>query len=173
MKKFANFWPKPWKNVRFSTFLNRCFYSLECTVAHNCHGKTKNLTAKPNTSQQKPNTSRQKQIATAKPKLFCFCCEEFGFAVRYFVFAVMFLVLPWGFFFVAVRFLVLPWQLWATIPNGCFQPRRALKLKIFLSLFGQNRKAAVNGVVWFTNSAIMVNNYEEASGTLAKPHVYN
>ena len=65
------------------------------------HGKTKTLTAKPNTSQQKPNTSRQKQITTAKPKLFCFCCEVFGFAVRYFVFA--------------VRFLVLPWQLWATI----------------------------------------------------------
>ena len=173
MKKFANFWPKPWKNVRFSTFLNRCFYSLECTVAHNCHGKTKNLTAKPNTSQQKPNTSRQKQIATAKPKLFCFCCEVFGFAVRYFVFAVMFLVLLWGILFLPWGFLVLPWQLWATISNGYFLPRTALKLKIFLSLFGQNRKAAVNGVVWFTNSAIMVNNYEEASGTLAKPHVYN
>ena len=166
MKKFGNFWPKPWKNDRFSTFLNRCFYSLECTVAHNCHGKTKNLTAKPNTSQQKPNTSRQKQIATAKPKLFFFCCEVFGFAVRYFVFAVMFLVLPWGILF-------LPWQLWATIPNGCFLPRTALKLKIFLSLFGQNGKAAVNGAVWFTNLAIMDNNYEEASGTLAKPHVYN
>ena len=48
------------------------------------HGKTKDLTAKPNTSQQKPNTSRQKQIPTAKPKLFCFCCEVFGFAVRYY-----------------------------------------------------------------------------------------
>ena len=173
MKKFANFWPKPWKNVRFSTFLNRCFYSLECTVAHNCHGKTKNLTAKPNTSQQKPNTSRQKQIPTAKPKLFCFCCEVFGFAVRYFVFAVMFLVLLWGILFLPWGFLVLPWQLWATISNGYFLPRTALKLKIFLSLFGQNRKAAINGAVWFTNLAIMVNNYEEASGTLAKPHVYN
>ena len=68
------------------------------TVAHNCHGKTKNLTAKtkyltakPNTSEQKPNTSRQKQILTAKPKLFCFCCEVFGFAVRYFVFCYYFL----------------------------------------------------------------------------------
>ena len=60
----------------FNVLKNRCFYSLECTVAHNCHGKTKNLTAKP------------KQIATAKPKLFCFRCEEFGFAVRYFGFAV-------------------------------------------------------------------------------------
>ena len=49
------------------------------------HGKTKDLTAKPNTSQQKPNTSRQKQIPTAKPKLFCFCCEVFDFAVRFLV----------------------------------------------------------------------------------------
>ena len=62
---------------------------------------------------------------------------------------------------------------WATIPNGCFLRRTALRLKIFLSLFGQNRKAAVNGAVWFTNLAIMDNNYEETSGTLAKPHVYN
>ena len=61
-------------------------------------GKTKDLTAKPNTSQQKPNTSRQKQIPTAKPKLFCFCGEVFGFAVR-------FLVLPWGILF-------LPWGFW-------------------------------------------------------------
>ena len=82
------------------------------TVAHRCHGKNKNITAKPKTSRknQKPhgknknltakpktsrqnqmlqgknqipwNTSRQKQILTAKPKLFCFCCEVFGFAVR-------------------------------------------------------------------------------------------
>ena len=41
---------------------------LNITVAHNCHGKTKNLTAKtkyltakPKTSRQKQNTSRQKQ----------------------------------------------------------------------------------------------------------------
>ena len=59
------------------------------------------------------------------------------------------------------------------LPNGCFLARTSLKLKIFLSLFGQNREAAVNGAVWFTNLAIMVNNYEEASGSLAKPHVYN
>ena len=63
------------------------------------HGKTKTLTAKPNTSQQKPNSSRQKQIPTAKPKLLCFCCEVFGFAVRYFVFALRFLVLLWGIVF--------------------------------------------------------------------------
>ena len=92
------------------------------------HGKTKTLTAKPNTSQQKPNTSRQKQITTAKPKLFCFCCEVFGFAVRLLVLPWGILFSPWGFWFCcdvfcfsrdvfvfAVRFLVLPWQLWATI----------------------------------------------------------
>ena len=38
------------------------------------HGKTKNLTAKPNTSQQKQNS--------------------FGFAVRFLVFALKYLVLP-------------------------------------------------------------------------------
>ena len=54
-----------------------------------------------------------------------------------------------------------------------FYLERHLSLRFFLSLFGQNRKAAINGAVWFTNLAIMVNNYEEASGTLAKPHVYN
>ena len=46
-------------------------------VAHNCHGKTKNLTARPNTSQQKQNS--------------------FNFAVSivmYLVFAVKYLVLP-------------------------------------------------------------------------------
>ena len=72
-------------------------------VAHNCHGKTKNLTVKPKTSRRKqstswqnqkphgktkdltaePNTSQQKQIPTTKPKLFCFSCEVFGFAMRY------------------------------------------------------------------------------------------
>ena len=56
------------------------------------HNKTKNLMAKPNTSQQKPNTLRQKQIPKAKPKLFCFRCEVFGFAM-------MFLFLPWAFWF--------------------------------------------------------------------------
>ena len=92
------------------------------------HGKTKDLMAKPNTSQQKPNTSRQKQIPTAKPKLFCSCSEVFGFATRYFVFAVRYfgfavMLLSWGFWFCcdvfvfAMRFLVLPWQLWATVRN--------------------------------------------------------
>ena len=137
------------------------------------HGKTKYFTAKTKYLTAKANThGKTKAILLLLwsiwfcREVFCFCREVFGFAVRYFVFAVTFLVLPWGILF-------LPWQLWATIPNGCFLPRTALKLKIFLSLFGQNGKAAVNGAVWFTNLAIMDNNYEEASGTLAKPHVYN
>ena len=89
-------------------------------VAHNCHGKTKTLTAKtkyltaktkyltakPKASRQKQNTSRQKQKhhdktknLTAKPNTsqqkqnsFGFCCEVVAFAVRS-------LVLPWGFRF--------------------------------------------------------------------------
>ena len=68
----------------------------------NPHSKTKDLMAKPNTSQQKWNTPRQKQTPMAKPKLFCSCSEVFGFDVRYFVFAVRY----FGF---AVRFLVLLW----------------------------------------------------------------
>ena len=39
---------------------------LFCMVAHNCHGKTKNLTAKPNTSQQK-----QKSFGFAVGICFC------------------------------------------------------------------------------------------------------
>ena len=101
-------------------------------MAHNCHGKTKNLTAKTkkqNTSRQnrktsrlKQNTSRQNQKPhgktkdlTAKPntweqkpKLFCFCCEVFGFAVR-------FLVLPWGILFFVItsyRGFLLNTKLW-------------------------------------------------------------
>ena len=78
-------------------------------VAHNCHGKTKNLTAKTKTSQQnqkphgknkithgktknrtaKPNNSQQKQNSFGFAvgiwfyrEVFGFCCEVFGFAVR-------------------------------------------------------------------------------------------
>ena len=81
-------------------------------VAHNCHSKTKNITAKPKTSQQsqkphgknkiphrktknltaKLNTSQQKQnsFGFAMGIFFCrevfgFCCEVFGFAVRFLV----------------------------------------------------------------------------------------
>ena len=51
------------------------YCGLLCTVAHNCHSKTKNhiantqyLTAKPKTSQQKQNTSRQNQKPHGKTK---------------------------------------------------------------------------------------------------------
>ena len=77
-------------------------------VAHNCHGETKNLTAKTKTSRQnqkpygenkiphgktknltaKPNASQQKQNS------FGSVPWVFAFAVRYLVFAVKYLVLP-------------------------------------------------------------------------------
>ena len=82
------------------------------TVAHNCHGKTKNLTAKPKTSRQNQNTPRQNQKPHGKTKYFTAKTKYptakanahgktkailltlnrgvFGFAVRYFVFAVWF-----------------------------------------------------------------------------------
>ena len=89
----------------------------EFMVAHNCHGKNKNLTAIIRYLTAKSNTTRQKQnsFGFAVGICFCrevfgFCCEVFGFAVgsftlwfcrevfgfvvRYFVFAVRFLFLP-------------------------------------------------------------------------------
>ena len=104
-------------------------FNLLCTVAHNCHGKTKNLTAKTKHLTTKPKPSRQNQRSHGKTKYFTaktkyltskanthvkikailfllwsilFCREVFGFAVRYFAFAVRYFVF-------AVRFLVLPW----------------------------------------------------------------
>ena len=93
-------------------------------VAHNCHGKTKNLTAKTKTSRQnqkphgknkipcgktknltaKPNTSQLRYLVFAVKYLVLlrglwFCREGFGFVVKYFGFAVRFLFLPWGFWF--------------------------------------------------------------------------
>ena len=53
------------------------------------HGKTKNLTAKPNTSQQKQNSFG---FAVG----ICFCREVFGFCCEVFVFVVRSLVLPWS-----------------------------------------------------------------------------
>ena len=50
--------------ISLSTFL--CHMSM---VAHNCHGKTKNVTAKPKTSRQKQNTSRQNQKPQGKNKI--------------------------------------------------------------------------------------------------------
>ena len=58
-------------------------------VAHSCHGKTRNLTAKTKYLTAKTKTSRQNQILHGKSKIalvlpwvFGFCCEVFGFAVR-------------------------------------------------------------------------------------------
>ena len=83
-------------------------------MAHKCHGKTKNLTAR-------TNTSRQNQILHSKNKIALVLPWVFAFAVRYLVFAVKYLVLPGGlwfyhedfsfavrYFVFAVRFLVLP-----------------------------------------------------------------
>ena len=53
------------------------------------HGKTKNLTAKPNTSQRKQNSHGFAVGICFCREVFGFCCEVFGFAVRYFV-----LILP-------------------------------------------------------------------------------
>ena len=84
-------------------------------VAHNCHGKTKKLTAKTKTSWQNQILHSESKIALVLPWVF-------AFAVRYLVFAVKYLVLPWGlwfchqvfgfvmrYFVFAVRFLVLLW----------------------------------------------------------------
>ena len=108
-------------------------------VAHNCHGKTKNLSAKTKTSRQnqqpngenkiphgktknltaKPNTSRQNQIVDqilhSKSKIALVLPWVFAFAVRYLVSTVKYLVLSWGFCFCrevfgfTARFLFLPW----------------------------------------------------------------
>ena len=56
------------------------------------HGKNKNITAKPNTSQRKQNSFGFAVGICFCRKVFGFCCEVFGFAVRS-------LVLPLGFWF--------------------------------------------------------------------------
>ena len=88
-------------------------------VAHNCHDKTKNLTAKTKISRQnqkrhgknkiphgktknltaKTKTSRQNQILHSKSKIALVVLWLFAFAVRYLVFALKYLVLPWGLWF--------------------------------------------------------------------------
>ena len=107
-------------------------------VAHNCQGKTKNLTAKAKyltpklkTSRQKQNTSRQNQIFHSKSKIalvlpwvlllpwgIWFLLWSIWFCREVFIFAVRFSVLPWGILFLSWGFslLVLLWQLWATVP---------------------------------------------------------
>ena len=107
-------------------------FNLLCTVAHNCHGKTKNLTAKTKyltakskTSRQKQNTSRQNQnphgktkTLTAKPntsqqKPNTSRQKQIPTAKpKLFCFCCEVLVLPWGFWFCrevfgfAVRYFV-------------------------------------------------------------------
>ena len=110
-------------------------------VAHNCHYKTKNLTAKTKYLTAKPNNSRQDQILYSKNKIALVLPWVFAFAVRYLVFAVKYLVLPWGlwfcrevfgfvvrYFVFAMRVLVLPWgfrfcrEVFCFCRNSCGPP---------------------------------------------------
>ena len=109
--------PEKWLRISLSLWWPRTVKAKTKTSRQNQrpHGKTKNLTAKPNTSQKKQNS-----FGLAVGICFCravfgfsamkylallwglwFCRQVFGFVVRYFVFA--------------VRFLVLPWQWWTTV----------------------------------------------------------
>ena len=115
-------------------------------VAHNYHGKTKNLSAKTKTSRQnqqpngenkiphgktknltaKPNTSRQNQILHSKSKIALVLPWVFAFAVRYLVSTVKYLVLSWGLWFCrevfafAVRYFVFAVR-FSVLPWGvCF-----------------------------------------------------
>ena len=91
-------------------------------VAHNCHGKNKNIMAKPKTSRQKQNTSWQNQVLHSKSKIALVLLWVFAFAMGYLVFAVRSLVLLWDFWFccqvfcfcreVFVKFLFLAWGCW-------------------------------------------------------------
>ena len=116
------FRPNPLTSPPFS-YASESIYSInahvtrdrEFMVAHNCHGKNKNLTAKSNTTRQKQNSFGFAVGICFCREVFGFCCEVFsfavgsftlwfcrevfGFVVRYFVFAVRFLFLPWGFRF--------------------------------------------------------------------------
>ena len=98
----------------FSRLPTKVWVRTKIFLAHNCHGKTKNLTAKTKTSRQnqkphgknkiphgktknltaKPNTSQQKQNSFGFAVGICFCREVFGFCCEVFVFAVRSLVLP-------------------------------------------------------------------------------
>ena len=106
------------------------------TVAHNCHGKTKNLTAKPKTSRQKqkphgkikiphdktknltakPNTSQQKtKYPTAKANTHG-KTKVILLTVKYLVLPWDFLFsLPWVFCFCREVFVFAVTRLWATI----------------------------------------------------------
>ena len=64
------------------------------TVAHNRHGKTKNLAVKTKYLTAKPKTSQQNQILHSKGKIALVLLWVFAFAVCELVFAVKYLVLP-------------------------------------------------------------------------------
>ena len=80
-------------------------------MAHHCHGKRINLTAKRKTSQQKEKDSRQ-NFFDAERTFFIL----FSFAVRLFFLPWVFFFLQWGFsfytevFLFALRLFLFPWQ---------------------------------------------------------------
>ena len=125
-------WTPPPPTPTSPTRLNP-FYSInahvtrdrEFMVAHNCHGKNKNLTAITKYLTTKSNTSRQKQNSFGFAVGICFCREVFGFCCEVFGFAVRSLVLSWGILFLQWGFcfcrevfglpwgiLFLPWGFW-------------------------------------------------------------
>ena len=50
-----------WFACMHSLFEYKLGENKKCTMAHNCHGKRKNLTAKEKTSRQKEKTARQRE----------------------------------------------------------------------------------------------------------------
>ena len=65
----------------------------------NIRVKTKNLTAKPNTSQRKQNSFGFAMGICFCREVFGLCCEVFGFAMRFLVLLWGILFLLWGFWF--------------------------------------------------------------------------
>ena len=56
--------------VQYPHYPIACCFQHLCTVAHNCHGKSINLTAKRKTSQQKEKPHGKKNNLTAKRKTY-------------------------------------------------------------------------------------------------------
>ena len=82
-------------------------------VAHNCHGKTKNLTAKTKTSRQNQKPHGKNKIPrgknkniTAKPNASQQKQNSFNWFCR------GYWLWPWGICMVFAVYLVLPWGLW-------------------------------------------------------------
>ena len=111
--------------ITHHNYLWQNHWTVLSTVAHNCHGKTKNLTAKTKTSRKnqklhgknkiphdktknltaKPKTSRQNQTLQSKNQIPHGKSKYPRQNQSYFAFAVKYLVLPWGILF-------LPWGFW-------------------------------------------------------------